>query len=348
MEQGNARGELAIAADASVADLYLWLHMDPQASHEAMRPVLEEATRVFESTGDLGGLANALYLAGQMRFWRGDAEGAIAELERAADHARESGDRTLEAEILRSVLTAARSGSMPAEAMVKLAAEVMRRVPGSRRLEMGALATRAEVSAMQGDFEAARALLRQAMTLEEEVGLKTMATTAAEVELLAGDGREAERHARQDLEALARIGDWGHYVSMVPPLVDALFLQGRGQEARAPVELAARYVIDDDMDAQLGIRSSQAKLLLLDGDVGAAEERARGSVTLAASSDFTKGSVRALSVLADVLHRSGRPEEAAAVLTEAIGLCDQKGNLVRARELRTALEALAAQPPATA
>jgi hypothetical protein len=135
---------------------------------------------------------------------------------------------------------------------------------------------------------------------------------------------------------------------MVPPLVDALFLQGRGQEARAPVELAARYVIDDDMDAQLGIRSSQAKLLLLDGDVGAAEERARGSVTLAASSDFTKGSVRALSVLADVLHRSGRPEEAAAVLTEAIGLCDQKGNLVRARELRTALEALAAQPPATA
>ncbi len=31
MEQGNARGELAIAADASVADLYLWLHMDPQA-----------------------------------------------------------------------------------------------------------------------------------------------------------------------------------------------------------------------------------------------------------------------------------------------------------------------------
>ena len=154
IEQGKARGELAIAADASVADLYLWLHMDPQASHAAMRPPLEEAISVFESTGDMAGLANALYLAGQMRFWRGDAEGAIAELERAADHARESGDRTLEAEILRSVLTAARNGSMPAEAMVELVAEVMRRVPGSRRLEVGALATRAEVSAMQGDFEA--------------------------------------------------------------------------------------------------------------------------------------------------------------------------------------------------
>ena len=43
IEQGNARGELAIAADASVADLYLWLHSDPQASHEAMKPKLDEA-----------------------------------------------------------------------------------------------------------------------------------------------------------------------------------------------------------------------------------------------------------------------------------------------------------------
>jgi hypothetical protein len=237
---------------------------------------------------------------------------------------------------------------MPAEAMVELAAEVMRRVPGSRRLEVGALATRAEVSAMQGDFEAARVLLREAITLEEEVGLKTMATTAAEVELLAGDGREAERHARQDLEALERIGDWGHYVSMVPPLVDALLLQGRGHEAKAPVELAARYVIDDDMDAQLGIRSSQAKLLLLDGEVTPAEEQARGAVTLAAGSDFVKGNVRALSALADVLRVARLSEEAAAVLTEAIALCDQKGNLVQARKLRAQLDELAAQPPATA
>ena len=175
-----------------------------------------------------------------------------------------------------------------------------------------------------------------------------MATAAAEVELLAGDGLEAERYAREDLEALERIGDWGHYVSMVSPFVDALILQGRGEESRRAVELAARYVIDDDMDAQLGIRSSQAKLLLLDGDVGAAEERARGAVALAAGSDFAKGHVRALSALADVLHVAGRLGEAAAVLTEAIAVCDQKGNLVQARKLRSVLEALAAQPPATA
>jgi hypothetical protein len=175
-----------------------------------------------------------------------------------------------------------------------------------------------------------------------------MATAAAEVELLAGDGREAERYARKDLEALERIGDWGHYVSMVPPLVDALFLQGRGEEARASVELAAGYVIDDDMDAQLGNRSSQAKLLLLDGDVSAAEQWARGAVALAAGSDFAKGRVRALSTLADVLHAAGRLGEAASVLTEAIAVCDQKGNLVQARKLRSALEAVAPQPPATA
>ncbi len=284
-----------------------------------------------------------------MRFWRGDAEGAIAELERAADHARESGDRTLEAEILRSVLTAARNGSMPAEAMVDLADEVMRRVPGSRRLEMGALATRAEVSAMQGDFEAARALLRQAITLEEEVGLKTMATTAAEVELLAGDGREAERHARQDLEALERIGDWGHYVSMVPPLVDALCpsRQGAGGESAGRARGTVRRSTTTWMprSAFVPVRRSSCCSTGTWELLKSGHERRS---TLAASSDFATGSVRALSALADVLRVARRPGEAAAVLDRGDRACEQKGNLAQARKLRTALDGLAAQPPATA
>ena len=347
IEQGNARGELAIAADASVADLYLWLHSDPQANHEAMKPKLDEAIRVFESTGDLAGLANALYLLGQMRFWRGDAKGAIVDLERAADHAREAGDSTLEAEILRSVLTAARRGPIPVAAVEDLVDDLRRRAPGRRRLEMTALASCAEMAALRDDFDTARALIREADLLAGELGTPALASPAADVAFLAGDFREAERLARDELDALERIGDWGHYVSVVPQLVEALVAQGRGEESRRAVELAAQYAIEDDMDAQIGLRSSQAALLLLEGDVVAAEERARDGVDVASRSDFTPARIRALSALADVLRATDRPEEARGVLEEAIALAQQKGSIAHERMLRATLDELAAQPPAT-
>jgi class 3 adenylate cyclase/tetratricopeptide (TPR) repeat protein len=348
IEQGNARGELAIAADASVGDLYLWLHSDPQANHETMRPKLEEAIRVFESTGDLAGLANALYLLGQMRFWRGDAQGAIADLERAADHAHEAGDSTLEAEILRSVLTAARRGPIPVAAVEELVDELRRRAPGRRRLEMTALATCAEMAALREDFDTARTLIREADLLASELGTPALASPAADVAFLAGDVREAEQLLRDELEALERIGDWGHYVSVVPQLVEVLDAQERVEESRRAVELAAQHAIDDDMDAQIGLRASQAALLLLEGDVVGAEERARDGVEVASGSDFTPARIRALAVLADVLRVRDQPQEARKVLEDAIALAQQKGSIAHERILRATLDGLAAQPPATA
>ncbi len=188
IDQGTVRGELAIAADASVADLYLWLHMDPQASHEAMRPPLEEAIRVFEATGDLAGLANALYLAGQMRFWRGEAEGAIADLEQAADHAREAGDPTLEAEILRSILVAARHGPTSVAAMADLVDDLRRRAPGSRRLEMIALSDVCRRRRHARRLRHGSCPRRRSRSPRRRgLGMSSRAV-AADVALLAGDG----------------------------------------------------------------------------------------------------------------------------------------------------------------
>ena len=96
-------------------------------------------------------------------------EGAIVDLERAADYAREAGDSTLEAEILRSVLTAARRGPIPVAAVEDLVDELRRRAPGRRRLEMTALATCAEMAALRDDFDTARALIREADLLASEL-----------------------------------------------------------------------------------------------------------------------------------------------------------------------------------
>ena len=102
------------------------------------------------------------------------------------------------------------------------------------------------------------------------------------------------------------------------------------------------------MDGQIGLRSSEAALLLLDGEVVAAEERAREGVRIAAGADFTRARIRILSVLADVLGEAGRPDEAREVLEEAIVLAEEKESVAHERILRAKLAELAAQPPATA
>ncbi len=348
LDEAIENGDRAVAADATVASLYLWMHTDPHASHAALRPPVEEAIRVFESTGDRAGLANALFLHSLMTFWRGESQRAIEEFERAADEAREAGDRTLEAEISRSILTAARNGPMPASAMESLVHDLRRRVPTSRRLEMFALQILADVESMRLRFEEARALVAEGDALARELGTPSMRQVPADIELLAGDAAKAEAILREELDELERIGDFGHYVSVVPVYVDALLLQGRGQEAQRELEICVRYAIDDDADAQIGLCKSQAALLLIDGDLVRAEERARAAVTIAAGTDYRLRSIESLSRLADVLAAAGRLSEAREALDRAIALAREKESVAHERILCAKLAELTAQPPATA
>ena len=80
----------------------------------------------------------------------------------------------------------------------------------------------------------------------------------------------------------------------------------------------------------------------------AAEERARDGVTISARSDFSRGRIKALSALAEVLRVTDRPREARSVLEEAIALAEQKGSVAHVRILRATLAEFTAQPPATA
>ena len=114
------------------------------------------------------------------------------------------------------------------------------------------------------------------------------------------------------------------------------------------MELAAEYAIDDDRDAQVGIQCCQAALLLLDGDLARAEERAREAVAIADGGDYTTGRIRALSGLADVLIAADRPEEARGVVERAIVLAREKESIAHERILMAKFAELSAQPPATA
>ena len=146
---------------------------------------------------------------------------------------------------------------------------------------------------------------------------------------------------RPAVERLQRIGDKGHLATVAPLLADVLYAQGRGEEAVALIELASRWVIEDDLDPQIGWRRVQAKLLAQRGDFAEAERLGREAAGIAERTDFLDHRARAHEDLAEVLRLAGQHEAASAELDSAIRLHDQKGNLVSAARARTLRDAAA-------
>jgi tetratricopeptide (TPR) repeat protein len=334
IERGRAAGERAVPADAAVALSYLRLHTAPQPTYDNASQDLDDAIRVFEELGDEAGLARALGLAGILRFWRGEAAAAIEELERAARYARQVGHHTQEAESLRYVLVANLMGPTPVNEALGRVEEIRSRREANRRIEVALLRTRGQLEAMQGRFDVARDLIAQAKALAEELGLEFNITGGAAqagiIELLAGDASGAERELRPACEALERIGSWSDLVTAASMLADALFIQGRDEEALRLTELAERLASPQDVDAEIRWRRVRAKVLARRVDIEEAERLAREATALGARTDYVDLHAQAVADLAEVLRLAGRLEEAAAATAEAVRLDEEKGNIAGA------------------
>ena len=332
------------AAEAAVGLAFVELHRDTNASHGKVRADLERAIRVFEELEDTGGLARALEMAALVRFWAGDNTGAIEEMERAARHAQEAGDRVTELRSLSTIVNALLFGPAPISEALEKVGEIERRSDGAKRLEASIGRVRAGLEAMRGNFDDARMLLGTADEITRELGFEMQRASgilrmAAEIELLAGDVDAAERHLREAAETLERGRDWGHFVSVAPLWAQALLEQGRANEAEAPLQLTAEWIIDDDSDAQISFNLARAKLAAVKGDATGAEELARRAVERAARGDDLNSHARALAAHGDTLDLNRRPDDAAAALRGALALYERKGNVVAAEQVRERLAA---------
>jgi class 3 adenylate cyclase/tetratricopeptide (TPR) repeat protein len=349
VELARALADRRAVADSSVALLNLRIFTGVVTSHEEARVTLAEAVSVFEELGDEAGLAHTLGLGGQLRFWAGDAVGAIDDLEKAAQHARATGDRPQAFQSLHYVLIAAVNGTMTVADGLERVEQMRGAAALDRRLAVTTLRCRARLEAMRCDFELARELIAEALALTDELGLRVVATSVqfelGAIELLAGRPAASEQALAPSVEALLRMGDLGHLSSVAPFYADALFAQGRGEEAATVIERTAEWPIADDLDPQIGWRRTMARLLAERGEFANAERLAREAVALAATTDFLEAHARALEDLADVLRLAGRPQEAPAELERAIRLHEQKGNRAAEATARARLEVLGRASP---
>lgn len=185
---------------------------------------------------------------------------------------------------------------------------------------------------MRGRFDTARALIAQGKALAGELGdqvaLAAVLRDAGNVEMRAGDPAAAERELRAGYEVLERIGDVGHLASSTPDLGEAVYVQGRYEEAFALAEFAERITIKGDVDAEVRERRLRAKLLARRGRLDEAEALAGEAVREASGTDYLDMHAEALLSLVEVLRLAGREPEAGAAIRDAIDLYRRKGNVM--------------------
>jgi tetratricopeptide (TPR) repeat protein len=227
-------------------------------------------------------------------------------------------------------------------------ASVLEQSHGDRKVEIGVTRARAGLEAMRGRFAAAREHIARAKVMARELGdqvaLAAVFRDAGHVETLAGDPEAAEREDRAGFEILERIGDHGHLASAAPDLGDAVYAQGRYEEAATLAALTERLTIEGDVDAQVRGTQLHAKVAARQGRLEEALALSEEAVHLAAGTDYLELHAHALMSRAEVLRLAGRTVEAASTLRDAIELHRRKGNVVDEARATDLLGELKADP----
>ena len=236
-------------------------------------------------------------------------------------------------------------GQSAAEEGLRRCRGILERAAGDKKAMSSALFAQAVFEAGRGRPGQARELLARARALLEEVALRVwiagpLAQCAGWAELVAGDPVAAERELTAGQTALSEIGEVSWLSTTVGILAQAVYAQGRYDEADALTRLSDESAVPDDVYAQVLWRSVRAKVLARRGEQEAAVAIAQESAALSASSDFLHLRWHSLMSQAEVLRLARRCSDARPVLEEAVRLAERKGNLMGALLGRTELQSL--------
>ena len=343
IERAAAVGDRRWESLARVEHAALMLMAGDPSTTEVEKAV-EDAVTVFTELDDEHGLARAWHLIGRIEWINGRAAAMEAALERGLSHARRSGNERDVASILRLIPLAALFGPRPVEDALRTCEEVRGTAGGDRSVEAVVTTVVAVLEARRGSFHEARRLEHESEELFRELGLSVSLAGAGmysgTIELLADDPEAAERELRTAFEALDQVGDRGALSTSAALLAEALYLQGRDDDAERYTVKAAEAASPADLVSQVLWRGARAKVLARRGADTEAERIAREGLALAAKTDFSGLHGNALVALGAVFHAAADDGEARAALEEALGLYEAKGDVVSSRQTRELLAEL--------
>jgi predicted ATPase len=310
----------------------------------------EAATAVLDAEGDLEGLAEAWAMIGLLRFMLGDSPADQDALERAIAHARQSGNHRAQ-----SLATSWLGGTLtmlpvPAEAAIDRVEQLLQAVGSDPWAEADLLTSLSLLYAYAGRLAGARAALARAQSLygrsAAKFSLAQSAMPAGQMELVAGDPAAAERYLRKGYEALRAMGERGYLSAVAGMLAEALYAQGRLDEAQHLTEEADAAAGADDVDAQARWRATRAKVLARRGQFVVARRLADEAVALVSPTSWATLQAEILMAKAEVNRLAGEREQAAASLRVALRIYQDRNATPLADQAKTALASLTDHPGA--
>ncbi len=340
----QATGDHRLAAEAQLGRLLVQLYGEEgEWGGRALREA-ERAVRIFELVGDQIGLAKAWRIIGSVHATALEYGPATAAVERAVACARLAGDTRQERRNLGALTMACVFGPMPVPEAIERCREIEAASGGDHRTEGLALCAAAQLEAMRGSFDDARALYVRARAVLTDVGGSMLgASTALDsstVEMLAGDHAAAERDLRRDAELLEAMGERYLLSTMEGVRAQALIVLDRHGDAADACARAEAAAAEDDVESQVLVRSVRAELHLHEG-------RFAEAATAAAEADALLRGAEAPNIVADlavvrarIAAAGGDRETAGRELARAARLYRDKGNVVaegRTAEVRAAL-----------
>jgi class 3 adenylate cyclase/tetratricopeptide (TPR) repeat protein len=334
-DSGDPRTE----AHAVLLGLWIRLFTNPEGWAE---DAMNEATRaigVFEELGDQLGLSKSWSLLGLVHLYTTQFGPSEEAWERASLHANRAGNLREELESLSWVPICVWAGPTPADEALERCGSVIERARGDKKVVSTALFVQAELKAGLGNFDEATDLIARAKALLEELTLTVwiagpLTQFAGWIDLWRGDPTAAERQLRWGHDRLSEIKEMAWLPTVDGILAEALYAQGRVDEAEELALAIAASAGSEDVYSQLLWRGVRAKVLAGRDDVEAAERLAQESVGLVNGTDFLHGHWYAWITLAEILQQAGRAEEARAAGANAVRAAEDKGHLVRAKLAR--------------
>jgi predicted ATPase/DNA-binding SARP family transcriptional activator len=352
-EASLAQGlQVATAAGLPVAQARIRvLQADIQASQSGGYAELlhecETAAAVLGSAGDQDGLAEALLVTGRIRFFAADAVAAEMALQRAAACARQSGNHRAEREAGTWLLAVLFDLPVPAQDAVGRAERLLAAASGDPWAEAAILQPLIMLYGYAGRFGDARAARQRAQSTLIASGAQLdwaiCAKLAGRTELIAGDYAAAEQHLRQGYEALSPRGERGHYTSLATWLAEALYAQGRYDEALRLTEEAEALGGLEDYEVQGRWRATRAKVLARRGQFGAAMRLAEEALTVFPAAFATPERAEFLLAKVEVARLNGALDEAEACARQALQFYESRQMVPLAEQTRALLARLTEQ-----
>jgi class 3 adenylate cyclase/tetratricopeptide (TPR) repeat protein len=321
--QATLTGDRLLHARAQVGLAAVRIQTQGSQAHARIRRDLEPLMTVFEESGDNRGAADTLRLLGKLATWANDFSAGSDLHERALLHARRAGDERREAAIIRYIVSDALWGPEHVEPALARCRAILDETP-NRRVEANCLVRIGGLEGLAGRFDAARQAIGQARAVMDDLGLRHLRAHSTDVavlvEMLAGEYEAAEREARAAYAVLEGMGDRTFQSAEAHLIARALEAQGRADEAEEWLAIANDPVDQTDPEVLVLEAQIMARRGLLDD----AERLAQSALDHGGESPVPNfGDPRFM--LAQILARTGRTEEARQAAEQSLRRYEAKG-----------------------